>query len=958
LYDNPIANEVSLSSPLPVNKSINRADTSSGTCIINAMTFLAPFMLTALLALPALWWLMRLTPPKPQKFDFPPLRLLLSSATDETPAQLPWWLVMLRLGLAACIIVALASPVLAPTLGENTTRPLLVIVDDGWATAPDWADRMASASAAITSAERARQPVAVLTVTSSLEELSTLTPAQARERLNQLRPLPVMGTRLPHLAAITTFVRNHGGASIVWLADGLASGDGTAFAQGLSTLAPGNVLVQVPVQAAKALVNARNAPSALTVNVLRAEAGLSETVNLRALDARGRPIGDTSATFARAARETEAGFNLPVELRNEVASVSLAGQASAAGVQLLDSANRRRTVGIVSGSTNDNAQPLIAPGYYITRALAPIADMRTAQSRSPSEAVQELISAGVSMLVLADVGTLTPEARAAIMAWRNKGGVLLRFAGPRLASSDEDEQLLPVILRRGGRTLGGALAWSTPQPMGEFTPDSPFQGLDAAPDVRISRQVLAEPSPELANRTWAMLSDGTPLVTARRDGQGLTVLFHISAETSWSNLPLSGLFVDMLGRLTQLAGNVPALENTGQMTGEPSARTLPPVRVLDGYGHLQPPSPAVRPLPQPSPHSATVEHPPGLYGSRDASTALNTLPPNAQLSRLDLSAMNVRVQHFSMSQPVSLIPWLLGAALAAFLADTLIALMFGGAFVRLLRRHVAGALVATMAIFTVLPDAQAQQAPEASAAIEATRETRLAYMITGDANVDAVSKAGLEGLSAELTSRTALEPGAPSAVNPEKDELAFYSLIYWPISATARQPSQAALQKVDAFMKQGGTVLFDTRDAGTTLGSASPAGDALKAMLSRLDIPELQTVPEKHVLTRTFYLMNNFPGRFSEGPLWIEAVPQTEDEEAQLTRAGDGVSPILITSNDLAGAWAINASGQALLPTDTEDYEQREMSYRAGINIVMYAFTGNYKADQVHVPALLERLGQ
>jgi hypothetical protein len=50
--------------------------------------------------------------------------------------------------------------------------------------------------------------------------------------------------------------------------------------------------------------------------------------------------------------------------------------------------------------------------------------------------------------------------------------------------------------------------------------------------------------------------------------------------------------------------------------------------------------------------------------------------------------------------------------------------------------------------------------------------------------------------------------------------------------------------------------------------------------------------------------------------------------------------------------------GQQMLPMVGGEPRQREFAYRAGVNIVMYTLTGNYKADQVHVPALLERLGQ
>jgi hypothetical protein len=182
---------------------------------------------------------------------------------------------------------------------------------------------------------------------------------------------------------------------------------------------------------------------------------------------------------------------------------------------------------------------------------------------------------------------------------------------------------------------------------------------------------------------------------------------------------------------------------------------------------------------------------------------------------------------------------------------------------------------------------------------------------------------------------------------------------------SAPRPSREALEHLDAYMKQGGTVLFDTRDAiqavpGPGGDNRAPGMMALRNILSSLDIPELEPVPKDHVLTKTFYLLKEFPGRFATGQLWVEATPvENEDEPPNRpARAGDGVSSIIITSNDLAGAWAVRPDGQAMLPIVTGEPRQREFAFRAGVNIVMYTLTGNYKADQVHIPALLERLGQ
>lgn len=925
------------------------------------LAFLNPWLLAALLSLPALYFLLRLIPPRPRSVDFPPLRLLLDIVpTEETASRTPWWLVLLRLGLAALVILALAGPVLNPApAAPPGGGPLVLLLDDGWPSAADWDERIETAEAAINGAETSGRAIALVGLNSDPQDIAVGTGVDARERLRALTPQPFMRDRMVHLPALTALAERSASADLVWLAGGLDIGNGRAFIEALSRLGNASRLtVHMPERTARGLAGSDNSPQALTVRVLRADTGAGETGLVRAFDLRGRPLGETQFTFGPTETETQARLELPIELRNEVARLDLGDGRSAAGVQLLDERWRRRAVGLVSGATADTAQPLLSPTYYLQRALEPFADVRPSNAGAPSEAIQRFIDDGVPVIALADVGTITAETQEAVRAWIAKGGVLIRFAGSRLAAAENDD-LVPVRLRRGGRVLGGALAWSTPQKLGDFPANSPFAGLPTPEDVVVNRQVLAEPDPELAGRSWAVLADGTPLVTAERSDAGLLVLFHVTADTVWSNLPISGLFVDMLRRTIALAGEAAPTATSEVAATAGEAATLSPTRTLDGFGAFRSPPPTAQPVSARGIASGTPEHPPGIYGPPDGFIAVNTLAPDAKLTRLDLSGLSVTVRGYANAEPTPLAPWLLGGALFAFLLDTLIMLLLAGRMPRWGRRNATAALVIFAALLAAPHTAHAQTDQKT---MEAALTTRLAYIVTGDAAIDETSLAGLRGLGAQLAQRTAFEPGEPVGLDPAKDEMAFYPLIYWPVSENAEPPSSEALTRIDAYMKRGGTILFDTRDAIYSSSGTSPAGTlGLRRILSGLDIPELEQVPADHVLTKSFYLLPDFPGRFRGAPLWVEAMPSVDEEEngaASPVRSGDGVSPILITSNDFAGAWAVDERGQTMLPTVPSDPRQRELAYRAGINIVMYALTGNYKADQVHIPALLERLGQ
>ncbi|MEA2976650.1 MAG: hypothetical protein QOF19_2170 [Alphaproteobacteria bacterium] len=964
--------------------------------------FAQPLVLLGLLSLPVLWWLLRLVPPQPRRVDFPPTRLLFDiPPKEETPRRTPWWLTLLRLLLATLVIIAAAGPLWNPSIATSGgAAPLALLIDDGWTAASTWEARLRTAEDLIAQAEANNRGVALVPLSEPARDISVGTAGAARVLVRQLKPKPYALQRAETLPAIARLLTGVAEIEVTWLSDGIDLGQGGDFIQELArTLGPRKLtVIEGGLPPAHALAGAENAAGALTVKVLRAANGTAESGAVRALDLKGLPLGEARFAFKAGDRETDADIELPVEIRNDIARLEITGEGSAGAVQLLDKRWRRRAIGVISGSTADTAQPLLASSYYLSRALNPFADVRLADGGSGAEAVTRFLEQKLPMLILADVGNVAGDARDKLMRWIEDGGVLVRFAGPRLAAGDDD--LIPVKLRRGGRVLGGSLSWDHPQPLAGFSRESPFNGMAVPTDVTVSRQVLAEPDSDLSDRTWATLADGTPLVTAARRGKGVIVLFHVTADTRWSDLPLSGTFVEMLKRVVALAGST--AKTQAEDADKQSAReVVPPTRVLDGFGAFVPPPSSARPIPMDFSGRANAEHPPGFYGPPEGLIAVNTLAPADRMALLDFSPLNASRGQYMVGEPQDLRGLVFLTALGLLLLDALVVFWLAGGIARLtFRRRPATAIIAlgiTAAALLSAPQARAQNGgsildrflqqqqfqtpsvplfpmqqprsgrpaePNADPSVNATRETHLAYIVTGDAEVDRISKTGLQGLTLFLAQRTALEAGEPVGLDLSRDELAFFPLIYWPIVRGAAKPSDQSLSRLDTYMKQGGTVLFDTRDAGEA--PAGPGGESrgpgmaeLRSILSSLDIPELEPVSRDHVLTKTFFLLHDFPGRFTSGQLWVEALPAADEDEANRpARASDGVSSIIITSNDFAGAWAIRPDGQPMLPLTPVEPRQREFAFRAGVNIVMYTLTGNYKADQVHVPALLERLGQ
>jgi hypothetical protein len=932
------------------------------------IAFAEPFLLLGLLALPALWWLLRLMPPRPRQLYFPPTRLLFDIAPkEETPARTPWWLTLLRLLAAALVIFAAAGPILNPSAGAlHANGPLVLLIDDGWSAAASWDLRTKTADELIANAESDRRAVALVPLSNPARDITLMPAGTARVALRQLAPKPYAVERVDTLGTLGRFLDTTADADLVWISDGIDAGRGDEFVKKLAQSIGDRSLTifDSGAPAPHALAGAENAAARMVVRVLRANAGSPETGVVRALDQRSSPIGDARFTFGADDREIEAVFDLPVELRNDVSRLEIANERSAGAVQLLDKRWRRRAIGVVGGATTDTAQPLLASTFYLSRALAPFADVRLGEKGAPAAAIAQFLDQKLPMIMLADVGTLSPELRERLNSWIDQGGVLVRFAGPRLAASEDD--LVPVKLRHGDRNLGGSLTWEKPQKLAGFAGDGPFSGLEIPQDVTVSRQVLAEPDATLTAHSWATLADGTPLVTGERRGKGILALFHVSSDTRWSDLPMSGTFVEMLKRLVDLSGYT-AKAGPGPAS-EATADTVAPTRTLDGFGVLGPPPSTAKPLRADYSERATAEHPPGLYGPPEGPLAVNAVAASEKIAALDTSALRARHATYQNAEPRDIRGMMLAAALALFLLDALVVALLGGGLSRLWRRRrtVATASVLAFAFAALSVQPTPSRAAEDDAAIRAVAQTHLAYVVTGNEDVDNIVKSGLAGLTLFLAQRTALEAGDPVGVDLARDELAFYPMIYWPVVPGAPKPPQAALDHLDAYMKQGGTVVFDTRDAVEAPPTANGANETpgmltLRNILGSLDIPELEPLPRDHVLTKTFYLLREFPGRFVTGQTWVEALPRDPDDEptsSRPARGGDGVSPIIITSNDLVGAWAMRPDGQPMLPLTPNEPRQREFAFRAGVNIVMYTLTGNYKSDLVHAPAMIERLGQ
>ena len=900
---------------------------------LGPLAFLTPWALAALIALPAIWWLLRLTPPIPNKVVFPPIQLLFGLISkNETASKTPWWLLLLRLLIAALIIFAAARPLLHAETELGSDGPVLIVIDNGWAAAERWDVRRDIAVSIADRAARADRQIVILPTAAPSDggaiAVQSLGAEGARDVLSKLLPQPWPSDRGDATTALTKWAESFNGlADIRWLSDGIDDAGADVLGERLKSL--GRLTIYGSNELQTMVVRPPEiTPAGLELTVERARAdAVNIPFEVRGLDGKGRVQAVVSGQFEQGARTVDLVLDAPSEILNRIDRVQIGNAMHAGAVVLLDQRWRRRAVGIVDVDGAAEVQPLLSKSYYISRALEKTAGVTIAS-------FNDLLATPLSVLIAPDGFAPTANEIERLQSWISEGGVVVRFAGPALArqsaEGNSSDTLLPVELRSGNRVIGGAMSWSQPMRLAPFPASSPFAGLTPPVDARVRRQVLAQPTPDLAEKTWAALEDGTPLVTADKRGRGWVVLIHTAPTTVWSDLPISGIFVEMMQRLSALGQGVAIKSDASPLT---------PEMTLDAFGRLGAPPAGAQPILASAIDDQRVsqQNPPGIYGNADIRRAFNLTALLPTLEPLPLPDGAV-VGSYEKPTERELTAWLYMLALGLFLIDMVV-----GLWVRTGARATSAVTGLLMVGFVASMGWGGPVKADEKFALENSIETRLAFVQTGDTRIDQVSELGLTGLTVMLARRTAAELGAPQAVELGRDELAFFPMIYWPVTPGLELDDVARLAVVE-YLRNGGTILFDTQERGGTAQAS-----AMRELAADLSLPPLVPVSSDHVLTRAFYLLEEFPGRFAGGTLWVERAGE---------RVNDGVSPVMAGSSDWASAWALDENYRPIFPVVPGGERQREMAFRFGINLVMHVLTGNYKADQVHMPAIIKRLGQ
>jgi len=887
---------------------------------LSGFSFVTPWALSAFLLLPILWQLLRTTAPKPKVIAFPAVRLLQELHDHRLlAARTPWWLLILRSLIVTLLIMALAGPTLnAPTATTVSDSPHIIIVDNDWSVMDRWDPRKKEIQRLINQTKNSIHTT-YLAATSQPEPFTKKTQDQLTYQISQLKAQPWPTRRMALLQHLQNLRQKMDQPlRISWIANGIKNEDDQNFAQELTKLGKVEYITENTPPPLPLLQNVTRRENGFLLDFTHLGQRDTDPIQVQFLDTDGNILLQKDILHDRAeANSFQKEINLVQELKSRTERLRLSRYIHPGAQYILDEKWRDQSVGIITAKGRDT--PLLAPSYYVKKSLDPY-------TRIQEGPLNDLLEQSHGLLFDVTHTAFSTRQNQQLEKWIAQGGVFIRFAHSRKnddPAKNTFDPLLPVQLMPSERTFGGSLSWDTPKQLAPFDRHSPFFGLVVPDDITINKQILARPDVNLTQKTWARLSDGTPLITANRIEKGWSILFHIEAVPGWSKLPLSGTFEQMMKRLLKL-GNNTDIQNTEGLVS--------PYRLFDRNGFLNAPNNQYAPIEIEKLLSQRpdADHPPGLYGQKDALVAYNLGPFLHDFHPLDDLENTITRRDFSREVVTDLSLWFLFAAF-------ILALIDWGASLRL-RALVHHGSVALLAIFILHFPASAQG--NDTKALNAANHMRLAYMKTQDAKLEQTLKRGLDGLGMVLKRRTAVELAPAMAYDPEQDDPSLFPMIYWAVDDNTLPPSPEAVEKLNRFLKTGGFLLIDTM--------GQERQDQLRAITHNLDISPLDKIGESHVLTRAFYLLQRFPGRFDFDGIWVESDEDTKN---------DRVSSVLIGQNAWVHAWARDDNLRPIYPVIPGGDLQREQANRFGVNLVMYILSGNYKGDQVHIPAILQRLG-
>ncbi len=895
---------------------------------MNIISFSNYYALFGLALTPIIWIIIKSFPPIPKSYNFSSLYLLEkidynSSKNNNTPL----WLLIFRILFFILIVLFFSHPHVKNKDSLNTKEftKYVIVADIGWSMANDW-DKFKKIVLQISKeAEKNNKKIIFFhSLLKSYKDVKTFkSSTDINSYLKNLTPLPIKfnESTLKYLLENPSILNN----SKLYLISSIYDFNNASkhiqnynFIKNNSDqhyfINPVETLLVIN----KLGINQNN----IICEISRiGKSNFDQNFYLKVNTINDEIIYNASHEINEDSKLKIVNLSFPIQLINQIKHIEIVGQNHAGAKYYFDDFSKKKNIAILSDNEFYKESPLLSPIYYLKKSLS-------SKHLLTISKIDSIIKQNYSTIIVPETMKIPKEFEYKLKNWLLNGGTLIRFAGQGLVG--QKSNFLPVENSIGTiRSIDGQLTINKNLYISEFKKNSIFSGLEIPSDISITKQLVFN---EISDKVkiLAKLNDGTPIVSMRNIGLGNIILFHIGASNSWSDLPISSLFPDMLNRVLLFSKH----------KGSSNLEDLNLTKEIDGFGNLIQTKKIVNinkfddiKNSQPS-----LIVPPGKYENDQISVVLN-LSTNINGSDLEEASQYTYISDYSFTGEKDLSPMILKILLTMFILDTLITIMIKNNIniYQYFKKNNIIFLFLFPLIFLNL---------EASTA----NETYLAYIKIKNKEINNISENGLNNLKSLLSTRTAISPKGVVGLDLKNDDIFSYPFIYWPLTKNLLQIEKAEIVKINNYINNGGIFFFDVIGfSRSNLNLKDKKFKAIRDFLSNIKVKNLSILPKGHTLTKSFYLLNKFPGK------WDNRVLLIENSNLEYK---DGVSSIILGFNDWARAWSLDKNSVPLYPVVPGGERQRELSYRFGINIAMYSLTGNYKSDQIHSKSILNRLSK
>ena len=901
--------------------------------IINTLAFTNYYALLGLLALPLIFLIIKSLPPSPKKMFFSSFYLINKlEKTSVTKNNIPFWLLIYRIILITLIVLFFSKPYLnstAKTSDADAIKSYVIIADIGWSMSKEWEKFKKIVNAISNEAEKKNKEIIFYHSNSQKYEQPKVfkLSKNVNQYLKKISPSPWQFEK-SNLTEIIKKNNNFIDSKVFFIFSKFDNKDYNNQLKNLNFLNT-QVKNKVLINTVKNIMFFKNiniSKESIKLEVIRHESPTSSrrfTIKITSID--NQVIFKKSYVLKLNQKAFYFNENFPLEVLNQIHKIEIVEQNHAGAKYYFDDYSKKKKIGIYTESFQYKENPLLSSVYYLEKSLNIDHILKIGD-------LDQLIKFNSSVIIIPDKGNIPEREHLKLNKWLANGGTLIRFSGVRLSKSNT--KFLPSNnLLMSVRHVGGILSMENLLKISPFNKDSIFYGLEIPNDINFKKQLIID-SQDSNLRFEASLTDNTPLVTLGKKSQGKIFLFHITANNDWSNLPLSSLFASMLERIVLLSEkNIITspleLNLTKEINSFGDLNNTNKILNIKGSTLLKKTYPS-------------RNHLPGIYENNQLTVALNLSNKIDDQYFNNVYDKKLKILPAFKDQIFDLRPILLKIILFMFILDMIITMLLKYQF-SFLRSFYKNKNLFSLFFFLFFLVNLSNLYSQSLA-----NDTYLAYIKTPEEKLNYISKNGLNTIKILLQTRTSIAPKEVIEVDIKKDQIYYYSFLYWPLSKNLIDLDIKTITKIKNYLNNGGMLFFDIIGfSRENFNLESNKFKKIKNFLSSIEVDNLTPIPKDHTLTKSFYLLKKFSGR------WDNKILLIENSSLELN---DGVSSVILGFNDWASAWALDSNKNPIYPVVPGGERQREISYRFGINVAMYALTGNYKSDQIHFKSILNRL--